>query len=368
MLTNIQFLRFVAAMLVVMYHSSSHVRSTGMDQGVLFSLSEGIGFAGVDVFFVISGFIMAWTTRKTSGTSEAFSFFRRRLARIYSGYWPFFIIALLIFAWANPEYFERADLWKSAFLWPTNHLLLAVSWTLIFELFFYCCYTILVTFPLRSRHVTLLVLFVAVCVWSAYSHFVREAYAPGNLEYMSLAEYYMASPYLAEFLAGALLAIWLMKKPQGAGWSWLIGGSLLFISGAWWNQHFFDGHIEQGYWVFYRVLVFGIPSCMILLGLVRLEKREISAPVRFSLLAGGASYAIYLSHTLILTFTQKLGFNEWAGTLSQTGARLVFIILAGVILAYSIMHYRMVERPLHKFFQRLVGIRPKTARIKASES
>jgi peptidoglycan/LPS O-acetylase OafA/YrhL len=356
MLINIQFLRFVAAMLVVFYHSSAHLRSAVPEQGALFAISEGIGFAGVDVFFVISGFIMAWTTREASGRGEAFLFLRRRFARIYSGYWPFFLIALALFAWANAAHFERSELWRSAFLWPTNHLLLAVSWTLIFELYFYCCYTVLIALPMRARNAILIAAFAGVCIWSVFSQFLREAYAPGNLEYISLAEYYMASPYMAEFLAGALLAIWLVRRPQGPAWVWLLGGVFLFLSGAWWNQHFFDGHIEQGYWVFYRVLVFGIPSVMMLFGLVRLENRGISAPIRFSLLAGGASYAIYLSHTLILTLTQRLGFNDWAGTLPVTGSRLSFIILSGVILAYSILHYRIIERPLHKLFLRIVAV------------
>ena len=140
MLINLQFLRFAAAMLVVLYHSSSHLRSTGLDQGTVFALSEGIGFAGVDIFFVISGFIMAWTTQEAAGPAAAFDFLRRRLARIYSGYWPFFLFAVVLFAWTDPPFFEGSDLEKSAILWPTNRLLLAVSWTLIFELFFYFFY------------------------------------------------------------------------------------------------------------------------------------------------------------------------------------------------------------------------------------
>lgn len=362
MLINLQFLRFVAAMLVVLYHTSAHVRSTGLDQGLLFTLSEGIGFAGVDIFFVISGFIMAWTTREMSGSGEAFSFLRRRAARIYSGYWPFFLLAVVIFAWANADHFQDSDVLKSAFLWPTNRLLLAVSWTLIFELYFYLCFTVLTALSPRSRKGILIFAFVVVCAWSVYCEFVRDAFAPGSLEYMSLAEYYMASPYLAEFIGGALLANLFSRKPDGPGWSWLVGGIVLFLSGAWWNLQFFDGHIEQGYWVFYRVLVFGIPSAMILLGLVRVEHRGISAPAQFSLLAGGASYAIYLSHTLILTVTQRLGFNDWAGHFSATGARAMFIILAGVILAYSIVHYRLLERPLHKLFLRLTGVSRKPTR------
>jgi len=363
MLINIQFLRFAAAMLVVLYHSSAHLRSVGIDQGPLFAISEAIGFAGVDIFFVISGFIMAWTTTGARGFADAWQFLRRRLARIFSGYWPFFLFAVAVFAWANPEFFKNADLTRSALLWPTNRLLLAVSWTLIFELYFYLCFTLLIGFS-RGHHTSVLIIaFTLVCAWSLYSELIRQAYAPGSLEYMSLAEYYMASPYMAEFVAGALVAAWLMRHPGGRGWPWLILGSLLFLAGAWSNNRFFDSHIEQGYWVFYRVLVFGAPSVMIVLGLVRLEQLKRSTPVRFSLLAGGASYATYLSHTLILTVTQQLGFNRWASTLSSGAAQLAFLVLAVAILVYSMAHYRLIERPLNKLFLRLVGVylRPKPA-------
>jgi peptidoglycan/LPS O-acetylase OafA/YrhL len=108
MLINVQFLRFAAAMLVVFYHTSSRVRDAGVDQGALFSVSQALGFAGVDVFFVISGFIMAHTTGSASGLRAGWSFARRRVARIYSGYWPFFVFAWALFAWVNPDFFATA--------------------------------------------------------------------------------------------------------------------------------------------------------------------------------------------------------------------------------------------------------------------
>ncbi len=356
MLINIQFLRFAAAMLVVLYHSSAHLRSSGLDQGYLFGLGEAIGFAGVDIFFVISGFIMAWTTREDAGLLDASGFIRRRLARIYSGYWPFFLIAIVVFAWADPVFFQGSDLGRSSVLWPTNKLLLAVSWTLIFELYFYFCYTLLITLSLHRKMAVMVGVFLIVCGWSTYSEFFRGAYAQGELEYMSIAEYYMASPYMAEFIGGALAAGWLIRRPAGPGLLWLLAGVALFTSGAWWNNQFFDGHIEQGYWVFYRVLVFGAPSVLILVGLVRLENSGRAAPLRFSLLAGGASYAIYLSHTLVLTVSQHLGFNRWIGSTTPTIATIGFLILAGAILAYSMLHYRLAERPLHQFFLQIAGV------------
>jgi len=355
-LINIQFLRFVAAMLVVVYHASSHLRAAGVSQGAFFALSEAIGFAGVDIFFVISGFIMAYTTHSAVGIQDGWAFARRRIARIYSGYWPFFLIALALFAWINPDLVQSASLLRSAILWPANILLIAVSWTLIFEMFFYLTFTLLVFCKLRWREVLLRVLLALIVCWAIYSQFGRHAYDPGQLETISLAEYYMLSPYLAEFLGGAILAGWLRHRAGSAGKTWLILGAAMFIGAGWINNQLFGGQIEQGYYVFYRVLAFGIPSLMLLTGLVRMEQAGSKAPIRFSLLAGGASYAIYLSHTLLLAFSQHLGLNRFAGQLGESPARLIFVFYSILILLYSMAHYRLLERPLHRGFKQILGI------------
>jgi len=356
MLINIQFLRMVAAMLVVFYHTSAHVRSSGADQGAFFAVSEAVGFAGVDIFFVISGFIMAHTSLTASGLENGWAFLRRRVARIYSGYWPFFLLAIVLYAWVDQQYLQDAKLIRSAILWPAYPLLIAVSWTLIFEMFFYLLFTLIIILTERKRQLLLFSLFLLISSFVLYSEFVRHAYQPGRLEYMGIAEYYMLSPYLLQFLGGALLAGWLQRPATHSAMAWgaalLIVGSSLFLLGGWINNHFFEGGIEQGYSVFYRVLVFGGPSLLILAGLVRLDQAGFRAPVKFSLLTGGASYAIYLSHTLILVGMQKLGFNEFAGALGDWSRMAVYLALMLAILAYSLLHYRLIERPLHRRFKR----------------
>ena len=79
MLLNIQFLRFVAAMLVVLYHTAAQVPHSQSAVYGLFALGQAIGFAGVDIFFVISGFIMAFTTLDQGGRLASLGFTRRRL-------------------------------------------------------------------------------------------------------------------------------------------------------------------------------------------------------------------------------------------------------------------------------------------------
>lgn len=354
-LVNIQFLRFVAAMLVVFYHSSAHVKSTGVEQGPLYDVFEAIGFAGVDIFFVISGFIMAYTTMGIQGLDPAVNFFKRRLARIYSGYWPYYFIAIALFAWVGGPYLANANLWKSFLLWPGQPLI-AVSWTLTYEMFFYIVYTLLIVFTAARRNQLLWVLLLGILAWSVYSQFVRLAYDEGHLVHMSLAEAYMASPYLAEFLSGSLLAGWLTRHQTGRSWSLLLAGVVLFLAGGWINNALFDTNIEQGYFVFWRVLVFGSASLFIMTGIVRLELEQKVAPLRLSLAAGGASYAIYLSHILWLTATQHLGLNAYLGQFSSWVVQLAFLVYAAFILFYCMAHYGYIEKPLHRLFKKGLGI------------
>lgn len=355
-LVNIQFLRFVAAMLVVFYHSSKHVSASGHEQGWFYSTNEAVGFAGVDIFFVISGFIMAYTTSKASGFAPGFDFARRRLARIFSGYWPFYLIALLMFAWIGGDYLANAAVWRSAILWPAPRPLIPVSWTLVYEMYFYLLFTLLILFTDSKRTLLIKLLMLAVVSWSIYSQFIRHAYDPDQIDLISYAEAYMFNPYLFEFLAGALLAGWLSSHQKGPSWSLLLAGIAMFLAGGWINNEWFSGQLEQGYHIFWRVLIFGPASLLMLAGLIRLEFSGKKAPVRFSLMAGGASYAIYLCHVLWLIATQHLGLDIFLGQFSAWVVQLVFICYAVFILYYSILHYRIIERPLHRLFKKYLRI------------
>jgi peptidoglycan/LPS O-acetylase OafA/YrhL len=354
MLINIQFLRFMAAMMVVLHHSAEHVRSGGHGLGLLFGFGQSAGFAGVDIFFVISGFIMAWTTVNATGGKDALSFAKRRAARIYSGYWPFYLIALGLFYMLSRHYLANVHFLSSALLWPTElrYLLIPVSWTLIFEMGFYLMFAILVASTSVRRAFIIKLLTLAVLSWSLYSHFVRHAYDPGRLEAMSVYEQYLAFPFLLEFLLGAILANWLKKHPEGLTWTLLLAGISLFMAGGWINKIWFNGDLIQGYYIIWRVLIFGSASALIVAGVVRLENLGWTCATRFSLLAGGASYAIYLSHTLILDAARRLGLNTLIVENPAWVAQAALICLSALIVLYSMAHYRWVERPLHHAFRR----------------
>jgi peptidoglycan/LPS O-acetylase OafA/YrhL len=359
MLINIQFLRFVAATMVVVYHASFHLIDAGHSQGFFFVAGEAIGFAGVDIFFVISGFIMFYTTERSRGVASSVDFAKRRLARIYSGYWPYFFFAAAVFAWARPEHFAQTNLVGSFFLWPIplNRLLLDVSWTLNYELYFYLMFTVLVLAGNRLRWWLLFGLLAATAVYNLHRHFLLQDFSQDNLVYQTFWSIFLTSPFMLEFFAGALLASLPPRLPARWGWPLLLLGIAAFAGAGVINVSLYDGGIEQGYYAVPRVLLFGVPSCLMLLGLVRLELNGHVAPRRFSLDTGGASYAIYLCHTIFLVATQKLGLNAALGQVPDLLAQWVFVLYCTLIVAFSVVYYRLAERPLHRLFKRAMNIR-----------
>jgi len=142
-LNNIQALRFYAAFAVVLYHSRKIFTELGC-QGDGFLYWAQFGNAGVDVFFVISGYVMWHTTCGSARTVAASAeFLRRRLFRIYLGYWPFYFLAaavILVLAERNLDNIY----WVKSFLLfnPTiRHQVLGVAWTLSYELYFYIMFS-----------------------------------------------------------------------------------------------------------------------------------------------------------------------------------------------------------------------------------
>lgn len=390
MLYNIQFLRFVAAMLVVLYHAAAQLPVNDSVFQAVFTTGESLGFAGVDIFFVISGFIMAHTASSHSGPAMSFDFVRRRLARIFSGYWPFFILAVVIFGYYRAEHFADSNLWKSFFLWPQslNHILLEITWTLSYELYFYLLFSLLILLSRpRNRNSFVLLAFLLVLALSIYRHFIAHSYSPENIYYQGFWSQFLTAPFLLEFFGGALVAGWLQKRPTGPALSWFLAGTVLFLAGGWINESVYSGLIEQGFHVVPRVFVYGLPACMLLMGLVRLERNAdqvepgngtapintehvngpghmiaFRAPTRFSALAGGASYAIYLSHVLILTVVWNNGFNQLISSWSGSMIIAAYLVLMLSILGYSMLHYVFLEKPLHQLFKRWIGLYPTSHR------
>jgi len=359
MFINVQMLRFIAAMLVVAYHASMRIPETSVISKQLFGLFEIAGFAGVDIFFVISGYIMVYTTRNSAGLNHGQQFMRRRIARVFSGYWPFFFAAWLVFSLTRPEHVAESHLLKSFLLWPQplQQVLLEVTWTLSFEMYFYLAFALLVALtPTGIRTRVLVLLASLLLAYNGYKYFVVSGFSPERIHEYPFYQRFLTSPFLLEFLSGALLAQWLDKNRLPLPVLCSLAGVVLFCAGGLVNKLVYSGLIEQGYYVFPRVIVFGIPSLLLVAGAVAMEIDGHCANRRFSIPAGGSSYSIYLSHVLILSVAWHLGLDTWLAGFSGIVGLLGYSLLVVLIFAISLLHYLVLEQRLHKMFKHLLKL------------
>jgi peptidoglycan/LPS O-acetylase OafA/YrhL len=149
-LLNLQLLRFVAALMVVLLHAvHPYRRMGGTLEGVM--VFRHFGFAGVDIFFVLSGFIIWTTNLRTEGVAQIARYLYRRLVRIFLGHWPFFGLAIAVRAVWAPEGLAPVDYLRSFFLIPQRQAgqVLHVGWTLSFELYFYTLFFFVLFFRRR---------------------------------------------------------------------------------------------------------------------------------------------------------------------------------------------------------------------------
>ena len=351
MQVNIQLLRFIVTMAVVLCHVADHYTAAGgTGFPLLLQYLPIAGHIGVDTFFVISGYILWVTTRNSSGPLACAQFLYRRATRIYFGYWPFLILVVVMY-WAYSFQFGRPiDIWGSIFLTQNQSqlLILPVSWTLSYEILFYICLAVILLLPKQFRVKALIIWFLLFCIAMILLWLVFNGYLPRyNQVIMRVCSFSMSS-YSLDFIGGCFLAYYLEK---GLSINLIVCTLLLFIlSGimAVYKTHGAENALLD--YPYKRAAVCGIAAIMLVAISVGLEKcGKIFHPAA-SLLLGNATYSIYLSHTILLEWFYFLGWR----TAAQNGAfspGLFVVISTLIILAYSIWHYLSIESPLTKLSQ-----------------
>jgi peptidoglycan/LPS O-acetylase OafA/YrhL len=269
-LRSIQVLRGIAACAVAFLHCSQNLQGPAGD--------EAYGSFGVDLFFVISGFIMAQVSKeRTAG-----EFLRDRLWRIYPLWW----IALLPWLLILPR--GPATIASSVTLWPivdgTYYVpVLQVGWTLSFELIFYAGMAL----AIATRPALPLAVF-GLCL-------------AGALATSSALLCFIGSPMVLEFLMGLVVAR-LPRRTTFGGLA-VVGLALVALTAP--STGSARGTLLDPHFALWRTVVWGLPAAFIVWGMISLEKlferRMFDAPV----MIGDASYSIYLFHPIIaygLTF------------------------------------------------------------------
>ena len=334
---NIQALRAIAALLVICVHmgnangiESRYISSVGPTFTHPLSL---VGAYGVDLFFVISGFIMTVTTWETfAKRGAAPRFLLRRLIRIYPPYWIIFSLLLALYL-VRPDLIDshatsRPDLVASFLLLPQrSEPLLLVSWTLVFEMAFYLVFTAALCLQRRRLPIVLAAWAIVIGLTATFFGGVDNPYVQ-----------FLASPLPIEFFCGIAVGALVVIGHRMPGAIAIAVGIALFAELARITQ--LAGTAPND-WL--RVLLAGPAFAAILYGSVLLEKGGVTYP-RWLDGLGDASYAMYLWHVPVLT---ALGLITLRLHITNVGMHAVTVAAFFVAIAFAgRVIFRFIERPM----------------------
>lgn len=340
----IQYLRAFAAIMVLCYHVVFHWIPEQEPHYRVLS-------AGVDIFFVLSGFVMWSLTAGEEG--DSWEFFSRRLKRIVPLYWLvttlMLVVLLALPGAAKTSKFDLRHAVLSYFFIPAIHPvkgnfepLLFQGWTLNYEMMFYLLMALVLFWPMRLRLPLVLIFLTSMMAMGLIPHSDR-----------SLIAFYSSS-VLAEFGMGCVLGLLMVRDLGKRAPPWtgvaLIGLAIVALCAL--------AQVPG----LGRGFLWGIPAALLVSGCVFNERSRGTPSVPFLLLLGDASYAIYLTHVIILSamFQMVRPFAQSAST------EIAASVLMTLVCIYAgIWVYRFVERPIIKWFKAPHGIKPAVAAAKS---
>jgi peptidoglycan/LPS O-acetylase OafA/YrhL len=324
-LNNIQALRAYAALSVVFFHT-----------GYLIPGISPFGFYGVDVFFVISGFIMAGIC-----DIRPEKFFLRRLIRIVPTYW-IATFGIFILSAVAPELLKATrphfdELVKSLLFIPfvkedgLLQPLLFVGWSLNYEMYFYVVLSVALLFvkgkraPLTAACVLLIVPLVLLRIPDRNA-LVRFYSDTRPLEFvLGIATYYIARS----------MPVRVIHKLR---WILLTASALAAIELI---LYFTVPHSYYPQdWV-----AFGVPSAVLVLSAAALAKSGFDIRSKWIILLGDASYSMYLLHPFVLYFMERVLAKHWPVFSSEYSlfGMLLSIVAVCVVSCWTYLYF---ERPL----------------------
>ncbi|EOA3493424.1 TPA: acyltransferase [Escherichia coli] len=336
---SIHYLRGVAALLVVAYHNKQYLNEVyaQKDLGDLLFISGGFG---VDLFFIISGFIIMLSSQKKE-TNSPINFMTRRFFRIY----PVFFICTILFFLLNPV-FTESELLRSLFLLHLDYYseapffgynVLYPAWTLTFEVYFYFIFMLAISLSHKNR---LLISVIALIVpllliqlkfsnsLSLSSKFTIGDTGHWHIGFLNL----MSSPMLLEFVYGMFLYI-IHRKFKYIKNAKAISFLLVSFGVCSYFYQFRFGH---------GPLNFGLWAASIITGVLLYEVNFGLRENKILSKLGDISYSLYLSHAIVMLFL--INFKDFIPLYEKPGfSKFSFIIALSLFLSFFI--YKYIETP-----------------------
>ncbi len=348
-------LRFIAAFWVLLYHFKDHL---GLDLGRWGLVADG--YLGVDLFFTLSGFILAhvYLSSLESGAFGYGGFLKNRIARVYPMHLAALAAMVMLFAGASllgvgessPDAFRLTDL-------PAHLLMIHAwgatpsvgwnfpSWSISAEWAAYLLFPLIATLVLKAQRWSgaLLVWMLALCIISFWALSNLHALLPWvGRDFSQMTAQIGALRIMPSFLLGVALYAFGRNHAAPKSWAWPI----VAVSAGWIVAVTMLNLWEGLAW-------FGLAG--LLYGLAETSRHGVDAPMggRIFVFLGVASYALYMIHLPIdivwFHALEAFGVTETSDILVRVGAVVgVFI----TCIASSALAYLWIEEPARKFIRR----------------
>jgi exopolysaccharide production protein ExoZ len=339
--------RGVAALLVVLLHGSDIIYKThGVGVFPLHGLFR-FGHAGVDFFFVLSGFIIHWVHCGDIGRPDRFGNFAwKRFVRIFPTYWVVLaaMYALLIVSPTVARTEQHvANILASVTLLPsTEEPAVGVAWTLRHELLFYSLFALLI---FRRR----LGIAVMALWWAATAAAMVVFLARGAPPLHGLAGQLLLRGFNLEFLFGIAVSMLLQRRADWRPAMLLAAGVTVFVGVGFLEDWGPPLPVE---WPL-RHLGYGIGAALALYGVVGVERRHGWRPPNWLTMLGAASYALYLTHVISVMIVMRL--LRTMDLQVVLPPEVLLLVVAGVAVTVALIFNRVIERPLLAWVR---GLRP----------
>jgi len=298
-LNLLQVYRGIAAILVVLSHGD-RILGRELNQNSFLQIFH-FGWIGVDFFFVLSGFIIFYIHQHDIGKpSKLKSFITKRFIRIYPLYWIVFISKILASTFTNYKdtIFQTGagEVIKAFLLLPQDRAILnanfiGVSWTLSYEIFFYCLVAALILFNTKICR-SIIIAWIAGVILNLFN------FLPIDNNFILT---FIFDEHNLEFVLGCLAA-YTISKSKFKFKNSLIYASIFMLVLSIINTKYREFDVSG----IPSLISYGIPFTLLILGSVYLEmSNKINIPLILIYL-GDASYSIYLTHGFFLSNISKI--------------------------------------------------------------
>lgn len=349
---SIHYIRGISALMVVLFHFRG-VLNNVYAQKDLGTILFRWGEIGVDAFFIISGFIICFSTQNSK---SAIDFILKRFFRIYPAYFLFVSISLLLSFYFSS--ISLNDIINAIFILPIDYSkggpffgysYLVVAWSLFFEINFYFLFVISMLISHKYRGV-ISSIFIASFVFIPQL-LLNQGLSSSPLIYAELKIFsyinILTSPMMLTFIVGIVLyeSMPLINYLANTLNEWIIRVAF-YASLTVFTYCYFTGFNSWHGLTNSVLFICPVIVCCMLYE-IRIGIPKIKALSFF----GDISYSLYLSHLVVLSVLAKFGGDFYH--LSSGFSRLLILLSSSLIAAYISLN--VIEKPCTKLCRKLIS-------------